>query len=115
MTRCFSTNTNNDIFIDTDGRLAISSRLQAVLDLCEHAVKAQLGEMVLAVNQGIPNFQTIWNGAPNTVQFAAYIRRAILSVDGVLEIVTLNTEPVADVMTYSATIRTIYGQGDIGG
>lgn len=115
MTRVFTVDTNNDLVISGDGRLAISSDLEAVLQACEHVAKAQLGEMVLAVDEGVPNFQTIWQGAPNIVQFKAYLRRELQKVVGVQEVSALEASISNNVLSYTATIKTIYGEGVIDG
>lgn len=115
MTRLLAVDPTNDIYIAFDGNLAINTGLFAVLQACAHAVKAQLGEMVLQTQNGIPNFQLVWRGAPNLLQFESYIRTAILQVDGVLEIVSLTASVASDAVTYQATIRTVYGLGDVNG
>lgn len=115
MTKVFKVDSNNDLVIAGDGNLAISTGLAATLQACEHAAKAQLSEMVLAVDQGVPNFQTIWNGSPNVTQFEAYLRRQLLAVVGVTDVVTLDTNVSNNVLSYTATISTIYGQGVING
>jgi hypothetical protein len=115
MTRVFTVDSNNDLIIAGDGNLAISSDLAATLQACEHAAKAQLSEMVLAVDEGIPNFQTVWTGAPSVIQFEAYLRRSLLAVVGVLDIVELTTVVANNILSYNVTIATIYGEGVING
>ena len=115
MTRVFAVDENNDLVIAGNGNLSISTELDAVLQACEHAAKAQLAEMVLAVDEGVPNFQTIWNGSPNVPQFEAYLRRQLQNVTGVIEVTEINTTVSNNVLSYTATIRTIYGQGAING
>lgn len=115
MSRSLGVDAYNDIFIANDGNLSVVVDLESIMQACAHAVKAQLGEMILAVDQGVPNFQTIWNGAPNVLQFDAYIRRAILSVDGVLEITELLTDATTSVLRYTASIRTTFGEDTING
>lgn len=115
MTKVFTVDANNDLVIAGDGNLSISTELEATLQACEHAAKAQLAEMVLAVDQGVPNFQTIWNGAPNVTQFEAYLRRQLLTVVGVTDIVSLETTVSNNILSYTATIATIYGEGAING
>lgn len=115
MTKGFSIDENNDIFIATDGRLSISVDLDATMEACQTAVQAQLGEMILAIDEGVPNFQTIWQGARNVAQFEAYVRRAIMSVDGVIEITEFNITVQENVAKYQATIRTVYGSGVLNG
>lgn len=115
MPKMFSTDTNNDLFIAPNGNLAVGTNLFAVLQGCEHAVKAQLGEMVLSIDTGVPNFQTIWQNAANIPQFEAYCRAAIRGVDGVVEVKEFDAEVVDNRVRYVATIVTVYGVGDING
>lgn len=106
---------NNDIYIARDGNLALNTGLLAVQETCAQAAKAQLGEMVLDTQRGIPNFQTVWNGKPNIAQFEAYLRRTLLGVQGVIGITELTITVESDILTYSASITTIYGSGVING
>lgn len=115
MVKVFASNENNDLYIASDGNLAIKTALEGVIQACEHAVKAQLGEMILAIDQGVPNFQTVWNGSPNLPQFEAYVRKAITGVAGVIEVKELQSDVVENVLVYSATIRTIYGEALVNG
>jgi hypothetical protein len=112
--RSFETNVNNDIFI-RNGQLAIATDLSAVLKTCQQVAKAQLGEMVLAQDRGVPNFETVWTSRANIVQFEAFLRRVILSVEGVTGIRSLETIAQGDVLSYVAEIETIYGSGQING
>ena len=111
MAKSFSLNANNDIFIGLDGLLSVSDSLDAVLQDCATAAKAQLGEMVLSIDQGVPNFQTIWESAANVAQFEAFLRRTIMSVAGVTEIKSLSVVVQNSTLFYTAEIVTIYGQG----
>lgn len=113
MTVSFSVDQNNDLFIGADGNLSVSSGLQAVLHAAQQAAQAQLGEMVFAVDQGIPNFQTVWNGAPNIAQFEAALRRTLLSVPGVKGVLALNVTVGDNRLNYQATIQTEFGTGAI--
>ena len=113
MAKAFSLNSNNDIFIGLDGVLNVSSDLDAVLQDCATAAKAQLGEMVFSIDQGVPNFQTVWESATNVAQFEAFLRRAILRVKGVTEIKSLSIVVQNNTLFYTAEIVTVYGQGAI--
>jgi len=106
-----ATNQNNDIFIGQDGNISMIFGIDAVLQACEHAAKAQLGEMIFLDDQGVPNFQTIWRGGnPNISQFDSALRSVILAVDGVVGIESLDIKVDKNQLTYSITINTIYGQ-----
>lgn len=115
MTLSLSVDVNNDIFIGPSGALQLVSDLTALLQACEQAAKTQLGEMVYAVDDGVPNFATIWNGSPNTTQFQAFLRRVLMRVEGVIEITELTTASAGGVLTYRATIKTVFGIGVING
>lgn len=114
MTQTFGVNANNDIFIGSDTNLVIVYDLQATLEACAHAMKATLGEMVLAVTQGIPYFQSVWNGVPNIPQFEVASRQALLNVEGVVAVQSFTTTMAPNnVLTYIAVIQTVYGTGTV--
>lgn len=115
MVMTFTTNENNDIFIGPDGNLSISTGLQGVLQACATATKAQLGEMCLATTSGIPNFQTVWVGSPNLAIWQKYLRTTIENVEGVIEVTELDVSVANNILSYTATIRSIYGPGEING
>jgi hypothetical protein len=105
-------NANNDLYLDTTGNIATVDGIYAVLQQCEHAVKAMLGEMIYAVNRGMPTMETVWlsQDLPRW-EAAAYV--AIQRVPGVKEVLSVVTEIQGDSLVYNAVIRTIYGEGAI--
>lgn len=111
---CLKVDANNDLAF-ASGSLVLISNRDAVLQICEHAAKAILGEMVFAKDKGMPYFETVWNGTPATAPFEAAFRERISQVQGVEGIESLETEQLADRMAYVATIRTVYGTGAISG
>ena len=113
MTMTFGVNENNDIFINSSGNLDIQTGIEATLQACAQISKAQLGEMIYEAEAGIPNFQVVWVGVPNLSQFEAYLRTALLSVEGVSNILNLTTNISNNVLSYTAVIQTIYGQGTL--
>lgn len=113
MSRTLSVDENNDIYIAADGNVATAMDLQATLQAAQQAAQTRLGEMVFAVDQGVPFFEAVWIGSPNLSQYDAALRSAILAVDGVLGVDDLTMTRAGDVLSYSATIQTIYGQGVI--
>lgn len=113
MPTILAANANNDLFLDENGVVVLYSDLAATMQACAHAVKAQFGEMVLAIDQGIPYLQTIWGGVQNYQLFESDVRAAILAVDGVTEIIAFTLEAIGDQLNYHVTIRTIYGTGEI--
>ena len=115
MTRVLAVDAKNDLYIAEDGNLAIHTGLLAVMQACAQAVKTQFGSVVLQTNIGVPSFELIWSGTPNLLQYDVFLRRAILSVPDVLEVVSLDIQAADNKVTYQATIRTIYGPGVVNG
>ena len=113
MTQTFTVNANNDIFINVMGNLSITFGLQATLQACAQAAKTRLGEMVLAVTNGMPFFETVWNGVPNLAQYELALRSAILNVPDVTDIISLTFSQAGNTLNYQALIATSYGQGTI--
>ena len=103
----------NDMYLDDFGNIALVYDLEAVLQGCRQAALTQLGEIVLATNQGIPYQTAIWVGVPNIAAYEAALRTAWLSLTGVVSIIQLTTVFVSPTLSYSATINTIFGSGSI--
>lgn len=119
----FAVNANNDLYLDTDGNIAIVTDLQAVLQACQQAAKTLLGEMVLQTDQGIPYFTAVWVGVPNLSAFQNALTTSWLQVTGVVSVDNLTTKqaPVvipgttltSEAVSYSATITTIFGSSNL--
>lgn len=108
----FATNADNDIYLGTDGNLAVVRGIDAVRQDCEHAMKAQLGEMPLALGRGVPTLTTIWaNWRP--AQFEAFARKILLTVPGVVAVKAFNISRLAGVASYVAEIQTGFSQQSI--
>ncbi len=115
MVQTFATNSNHDIFIGSDGNLSIARGLQGVIDACETASYAQLGEMVLATTSGIPNFQTIWVGTPNYPLWNLYLRNTLEGVLGVTDVENIEVTKTGNTLNYTATIKSQFGTRTVSG
>lgn len=116
MTSTFGTTSEtNDIYLGPDGNLVVLVGLPAIIAACETATKAQLGEMILSINAGIPNFQTVWIGVPKLATYEAYLRRTLEGVEGVTRVAQLTLSHAADVLSYVAEIETPFGSGIVNG
>ena len=115
MTKTFAVDANNDIYLGTDGSLAIATDLQATLQAAQQAAQTQAAEMEYATDQGIPNFAVVWNGAPNISQFDAALRRALLAVAHVVGVRDLSITTANNTLSYEVTIDTDYGTGTVNG
>jgi hypothetical protein len=111
MTQTALTNaSNNDIYVDANGNLAWATQQAAVKQACENVSRASLGEEVFSINNGIPFFQAVFVGVPNIPVFEAYLRAAILSVPGVIQIESLTTTLNGGTLSYSAVIQNQFGE-----
>lgn len=109
MTQTFAVDASNDLAIGLDGALAIARDIEAVSYACRSTARVSRGEMVLAVNEGIPFRMTAWAGVPDAPGFEAALRQRLLAVPDVTGIVSLTTTRVGDRLGYVAVIRTVYG------
>lgn len=105
----------NDLYLDGDGNIVMSFDIKAVEEACAQAAQTLLGEVIYNIAQGIPYFQTLWIGVPNTPQFEAALRTAFLNVPNVVEVVSLLTTQDNNTLNYSAVIRTTFGSTGITG
>lgn len=97
-------NENNDLYLTPEKNLAVARGIEGVKQDCEHAMKTQLGELVLNLSRGMPTRDTVWLNW-NPIQFEAYARRLLLSVPNVLAVVSFNIVRNGDTATYEATIQ----------
>ncbi len=101
-------NQYNDIYIGTNGMLAVTQGIDAIKQSAQHAMQAQLGEMVLALDRGMPLKEIVWHNT-NLVQFESYARQTLRAVEGVIDIPTFEVDIVNDTLRYHATIQTVFG------
>lgn len=115
MAKTLAVDKNNDIYLDANNNIAIATELTAVLQACEQAAKTYLGEMVLSTDKGIPYYEVVFVGVTNIQQFKSSLRQAFLEVTGVTQVKSISITQADDLLTYTATIETIYGVGTIPG
>lgn len=115
MPQTLTVNQNNDIFLDTNGNISTSFGIDAVLQACKTAAQAQLGEMIYAVNQGVPNFQTLWDGTPNVAQWEVALTNVLEAVLNVVNVLSLTVTIQNNQLIYQAIILTTYGEGTLNG
>jgi hypothetical protein len=108
-------NARNDLYLSSDGNLARNTDLDAIMQAAQHAAQTQLGEMIYATDAGVPNFDTVWSGSPNLSQFDAFLRRAILGVDGVQQILDLDVTLADNALRYRVVIQTVFGTAVLNG
>lgn len=105
---------DGDIYIDAAGNLALVTGIYRVLQQCEQVMKLFLAEAIYAQERGIPYMQTVFDRR-QLDQFESYARDMIVSVPGVVEVLTFEYRVSGDVLFYDATILTEFGEGRISG
>lgn len=109
-----ATDSKNDIYAMSDGNLAMVYDLADTTQACEHAMKAQLGEMVLALQRGVPTEATIW-AKWKPLQFEASARALLLTVPNVQAVKSFSITRTAGVATYVVVIQTAFGNSTVTG
>jgi len=117
MTQKIAVDENNDWYLGKDKHLAIATDLQAVLEECEHTAKVVIGELVFNQSKGVLSFSSegTFGNVPDLFFYDSRLRRAFEALTDVIEVEDLNIRRVDDVLSYAATIKTVYGSGDITG
>ncbi|KAA6204317.1 MAG: hypothetical protein DU430_09165 [Candidatus Tokpelaia sp.] len=113
MTKTIAIDSDNDIAI-IRGNILLVKDLQAVMMLCKHAAQTMLGEMFLAIDEGLPNFELLWNGAPRLMLWQNELRESLSSIQDVIGVNDITIEIIEKTLHYTAEIKTIYGTGEIG-
>lgn len=108
MTTTVAEDANRDMFLGADGNVAFLSAAPCIAQLTKSRIEAQRGEMIYAMDQGMPTRATAWDTF-NPKQFEAAARSIILATPDVTNIESFDMTKQEDVLNYSATIKTIYG------
>lgn len=113
--RSLASDRRNDLVIGADGRLSIVNGAAAVEVVARSHMQARRGEMIHATQDGIPFDLVAFGASPNLAQFEAFARRRLSTITGVREVVSFEARLDGDALTYSATLRTDYGETTING
>lgn len=111
----FDLNSTNDIYLDTDGNLALVQDIEAVKIAVSCETKTNYGELQLNTTAGIPYFDTVFTAHPDIELWKSYMKDTILKVPKVLTISNFKTyiDYKTSVLKYAIVINTEYGQGEI--
>jgi len=101
----------NDIQVNNAGTsFAIDEKEYAVANIVESRVKTLMDEMRLHQGIGIPYFDTVFKDKNLVSDWAYYVRKEVLEVDGVSVIESFDYKVNDDkTLSYSIVIRTDYG------
>lgn len=113
--RSLQASTTNDLVVGADGRLSVVDSLAAVETVARTHMQTRRGEMIHAMQQGIPFDPIVWSGIPNLAQFEAASRARLLSIPGVREVTQFDATLRGDTLEYGATLLTDFGEVTIDG
>lgn len=114
MASSFFVNENNNIQVK-NGMLVLARDIDAIGQQCKRLMQSRIDEFLYAQGRGIDYFGNPFSNSPNVVLFESDARTQVLSVSGVVSIPDFEAVVVDNTMTYSMTIRTIYGETSING
>lgn len=113
--RTIAVNSNNDIYIGTDGNLAIVDRLESVKQRCEQAARILKGELPYKQSKGIPFFETPFGDSSNLGLYETYLRQQYLAVEDVTGVKYIRFKIDGNNLQYEAGILSTYGEATISG
>lgn len=107
----------NDLQVDAFGNLLMTNDLIALLNVIRCAVQTNMGELQYNVNKGVPHLQTIFSNPSLEQVWKSYLQSTIEAIDGVISVQFIETEfdHQKSILTYTTSIITIYGTGEING
>lgn len=112
--RTFSENASNDLYLNEQNSIAVSTGIDAVLLLCKGAIEVIIGEMIYQIDAGMPLFESAFNFY-RPAQFEAAARQRLTAVPDVTGVSDFTVNKRNNALVYTATIDTIYGRGSING
>ena len=113
--RTLAVDANNDLTLNALGSLQLLTGIEAVKQTARQYASTLLGEMIHAIDQGVPYFTVAFGASPNISLFESVMRRRLLECPGVVEVTELTAEQNGDTLNYTATLVTQFGTGVING
>lgn len=105
-----SINSNNDIYLDPSGNLAITQDINALADISKNKVLTALGEPEYNILEGVPYFETIFTDTPKIDLFQASIIETLENIDNIERVSNFSYTQNNGVFSYSLTENTTFGE-----
>lgn len=109
----FSTDSSNDLHLDQNGQIAISSGRNAYGEIITAAIRTLVGELQLDIERGVPYLSTSFGG--NIAGWKASVRNIINRYDFVNSIESFNYTIDGNVLNYKIVIDTDDGEVTVEG
>lgn len=113
--KTMNVNNSNDIYLDSKGNIAISSKEDALGNIIKNSVQTVLGELIFDKDLGVPYFDSFLSKNPDWELFRYYIIAAIERVEEVNRVYSFDYSTEDEKFSYEASISTIYGDIKING
>ena len=113
MTQSIALLANDDIGT-VRGLIQFKTGIDACVQNCRTAMLAQQGEMIYAMDSGLPTRATVWDNY-NPQLFEAAARSVLKSVQDVTGILSFTQSLNNGTLGYSVEISTIYGNTTVAG
>ncbi len=110
--KCLSSNGDFDL---SSGNIELISDLEEVIQTSEQTIKQSRGELQYDKEKGISYFQNAFRDNFNEQLFKAEVRDQLLTVNGVQNVVIIDVSRKEKELTYSATVDTVFGKGEVRG
>lgn len=110
-----SINSNNDLYLDTCGNIAITQDINALADISKNKVLTNYGEALYNQLEGIPYFETIFTDTPKIDLFQAAIIKTLENTDNIQRISSFDYTQTNDVFSYELKEITAFGEITLNG
>lgn len=110
-----SINSDNDLYLDTSGNLAITFNINALADISKNKVLTNLGEPQYNAEDGIPYFDTIFTDTPKIDLFQAAIIGDLESLDNIERVSNFEYKQDNGIFSYTLIEHTTYGDIELNG
>ena len=105
-----SINQDNDIYIDANGNIALTSDIQALSDVCKNKVLTTLGEPQYNQLNGVPYFETVFCDISKPDLFQAAVIQTIENTEHVIRTSDFAYTQNNNVLSYTVKIISDFGE-----
>lgn len=101
-------NFNN--FLTENNDLILIDNLEQVAQKVARSLKINLGDLSYNINVGLPYTSSILTNKLSVDAIKVLIANIVLSVDGVIEIITLTANNLNNIFTFKIVYLTVFGE-----
>lgn len=103
-------NSNNDIYLDSSGNLAIKTDIEALGDILVNKSQTNQGELLYNSESGIDFFNTVFSSPAYPDLFQNQLLNQLENTEGVERISNYQAKQENNTYSYTANIQTQYGE-----